>query len=79
MSIMNAPKMTVEMRIEITDNWYAIRIQATGKVLAVGTWLPPECDGIVAELLDPREAKRLLAVLANRAENPKPEFVGVAG
>lgn len=63
----------------VTDNWYAIRIQATGKVLAIGTWLPPETDGIVAELLDPHEAKRLLAVLSNRVDAPKPEFIGIAG
>ena len=63
----------------VTDNWYAIRIKATGKVLAVGTWLPPECDGIEAERLEPGEAKRLLGVLAHRVDVPAPEFIGIAG
>jgi hypothetical protein len=57
------------MRFTVTviDNWYAIRIKSTGRLLSVGTWLPPDCDGIEATRVDHGTARDLLAELDMRA------------
>jgi len=53
--------------VTVTDNWWVIRIKSTGKVLSVGTWLPPECENIEAIMVPAEEAARLLAEMLDQA------------
>ncbi len=54
--------------VTVTDNWYAIRIKSNGRLLSVGTWLPPECEGIEATRVEPGEVAGLMSELLGRIE-----------
>jgi hypothetical protein len=51
----------------VTTNWYAIRIESTGELLAVGWWLPPQSENVLAERVTEEEAMQLLEELKAKA------------
>jgi hypothetical protein len=59
------------MVMEVHDNWYATRVATSGRLLAVGTWLPPEgIEGIVTERVEAVEARGMLVELEQRSRGP---------
>ena len=48
---------TIEFRAEVHDNWYAV-YGADNRIIAIGTWLPPEgIPGIVVQAVAPEDAR----------------------
>lgn len=66
---MNAATEAPDFRgtMVITDNWYEIRSSSDNRLLAVGTWLPPVCEGIEVSRVETDAARALMAVLAARS------------
>jgi hypothetical protein len=54
--------------VSVTDNWWVVRIKSTGKILSLGTWLPPECENIEAHVVPADEMAALLAEMLERAK-----------
>lgn len=61
------PNVKFRATATITDNWYAVREAMSCRLLAVGTWLPPECVGIDVTRVEFSEVGTLLNLLADRA------------
>ena len=59
------PEFPITGKITITDNWYAIT-GAEGKLLAIGTYLPPESYQYRAARVEPDEARVLMEELRLR-------------
>ena len=70
-NIIPDPQEGIRFRMEIHDNWYSVRVAHSGRVLMVGTWLPPEgIAGLQVDRLAPDEARDLLEELRMRSEGP---------
>lgn len=70
-NVLSMGAVSTHMTITVTDNWYAIFTER-GRLLSVGTWLPPECPGIATRLVTHDEARALLATLTERTHETGP-------
>ena len=59
--------MQIQFIATVTTNWYEIRIESTGELLAVGWWLPPPSENVIATRVTEEEAQRLLDELKTKA------------
>lgn len=59
------PEFPITGKITISDNWYAI-FNTDGKLLAIGTYLPPESYQYRATRVEPDEARVLMDELRLR-------------
>lgn len=66
---MNEGNPTIQGKIEVRDNWYAISDLAS-KLLAIGTWLPPESYNYKVARVEPDEARLLMDQLKMETIGP---------
>jgi hypothetical protein len=68
------PVYRVSGTMTVTDNWYAVRVRADGRLLMVGPYMPPEADGVSCIRVDPAEVPDLFDELRHRLDTPPAVF-----
>ena len=64
--LMEFDGIMVEVRGVVQNHWYVVRHEEDGRVVSVGHWLPPQCNGLIIEKVDDADAKTALEFFLNK-------------